>query len=180
MKSLARLALFAGIALMVCAAARAQEKQAPAPAERTPLKITLVLHEYNGKQEIASLPYELSVSALEGKDTKASGRIGTRIPIQTEKDKYTYFDLGTSYDCFVSATSEGRFRVESEIDRSSVAPTDAKSAVAGEEVANPRVASLRLSFDVILRDGETSEAATATDPLTGNVWRVEVRLKVLK
>ena len=29
-------------------------------------------------------------------------------------------------------------------------------------------------------DGESQEASTATDPLTGHIWKVEIRLKVEK
>jgi len=182
MKLLARLALVAGSALIISAVVRAQENPAPAAIQRTPLKITLILHEYNGKEEIATLPYELAVSAEARIETNSSGRVGFRIPIQTEKEKYTYLDIGMSYDCLVTAMPDGRFRIESKIDRSSIVPSDANGPAAREqsETLGPRISRLSLSFDVILRDGETSDAATATDPLTGHVWKVEVRLKVLK
>jgi len=182
MKLLARLALFAGIALIISAAARGQDNPAPASPQRTQLKITLVLHEYNGKEEIATLPYELAVSAQPIMNTSCGIRIGNRIPIQTEKDKYTYLDIGTNYDCFVTAMPDGRFRIESKIDRTTIMPSDAKGPAAREQSDSlgPRIAGLRLSFDVVLRDAETSDAAMATDPLTGHVWKAEIRLKVLK
>jgi hypothetical protein len=34
--------------------------------------------------------------------------------------------------------------------------------------------------DLLLRDGETVQAATATDPVSGHVWKIDVSLKVGK
>lgn len=185
MKSRKKLAALAGALLVLAVSVYGQENAKPTADQRTPLKITIILHEFNDKQEIATLPYELSVSAFAGPEkTRGSGRVGTRIPVVTEKGSFTYIDIGTSYDCVVSALGDGRFRVETTIDRSSVAGPDGKDsrakAIPAESSENPRINSLRLAFDVMLRDGESQEASTATDPLTGHVWKVEVRLKVLK
>jgi hypothetical protein len=34
--------------------------------------------------------------------------------------------------------------------------------------------------DLLIRDGQTVEAMTATDPVSGHVWKVEVTLNVVK
>jgi hypothetical protein len=102
----------------------------------------------------------------------------------TQKEQFTYLDIGNNYNCTVSAVGDGRFRIETTLDRSSVLVTDVKEikarSIPAESPENPRINSLRLSFDVLLRDGETQEASAATDPLTGHIWRVEIRLNVLK
>jgi hypothetical protein len=184
MKSWKKIAALAGAVLFLAVSVYGQENSKPTPDQRTPLKITIVLHEFNDKQEIASLPYEVSVSAKSNENTRGSGRVGTRVPVMTEKSQFTYVDIGTNYDCLVAAIGEGRFRVETTLDRSSVSVTDAKDikakSIPAESPENPRINSLRQTFDVILRDGESQEASTATDPLTGHVWKVEIRLKVLK
>ena len=184
MKPWGKFAAVVGILLVLAVSVFGQDSSKPTPEQRTPLKITIILHEFNDKQEIASLPYELSVSAKPNGDTRGSGRVGTRIPVMTQKEQFTYIDIGTNYDCTVSAVGDGRFRIETTLDRSSVSVTDVKEikarSIPAESPENPRINSLRQSFDVILRDGESQEASTATDPLTGHVWKVEVRLKVLK
>jgi len=184
MKSWKKIAALAGALLFVAVSVYGQDNSKPTPEQRTPLKITIILHEFNDKQEIASLPYELSVSAKSGENTRGSGRVGTRLPVMTQKEQFTYIDIGTNYDCVVTAVGDGRFRIETTLDRSSVSATDVKKikarSIPAESPENPRINSLRQSFDVILRDGESQEASTATDPLTGHVWKVEIRLKVLK
>jgi len=184
MKPWGKFAAVVGILLVLAVSVFGQDSSKPTPEQRTPLKITIVLHEFNDKQEIASLPYELAVTARGNESTRGSGRVGTRIPVMTEKGSFTYVDIGTSYDCTVASAGDGRFRVETTLDRSSVSVTDAKDikakGIPAENPENPRINSLRQSFDVLLRDGESQEASTATDPLTGHVWKVEVRLKVLK
>jgi hypothetical protein len=186
MKSRHKFGMVAGAMLLLAVCVHSQENPKPTADQRTPLKVAIVLHEFNDKQEIATLPYELSVSARDNSSEKSrgSGRVGTRIPVMTEKGSFTYVDIGTSYDCAVTPAADGRYRVETTIDRSSVSVADAKDirarGIPSENTENPRINSLRLAFDVILRDGESQEASTATDPLTGHVWKVEVRLKVLK
>jgi len=187
MKSLKKIAAVAGALLLLSTAVRSQDSPKPQPEELTALKITLILHEFGGNQEVARLPYEVAVAAMMGAGhhtSRGSARVGTRIPVLTEKGSFTYVDIGTSYDCQVSAWSEGRFRIETNLDRSSVSTTNAENikakGIPAESPENPRINSLRLSFDVLLRDGETQEASAATDPLTGHIWKVEIRLKVLK
>ncbi len=181
MKLWQKLAGLAGAALILAISVYAQESSNPTADQRTPLKITIILHEFNDKQEIATLPYDVVVTAKGNEKSKGSGRVGTRVPIMTEKGSYTYLDIGTSYDCFVSAAGDGRFRVETTLDRSSVSDAkDIRAKGTSGETTGPTINSLRLAFDVILRDGESQEASMATDPLTGHVWKVEIRLKVLK
>jgi hypothetical protein len=187
MKLWNKIVVMAGALLLLSAAVRSQESPKPETEELTSLKITLILHEFDGNHEVASLPYEVSVATMIGTGhhtSRGSARVGTRIPVLTEKGSFTYVDIGTSYDCQVSAWSGGRFRIETSLDRSSVSTTDAENikakGIPAESPENPRINSLRLSFDVLLRDGETQEASTATDPLTGHIWKVEIRLKVLK
>jgi hypothetical protein len=175
-----------GTAMLLAAAVFGQETAKPSPQQFNPLKITIVVHEFKGKQELARLPYELAIAAV-GTDqrAKSTGRIGTRVPIETEKGQYTYLDIGTNYDCFVRAQGDGRYHVEVTLERSSVIAPEVsernRQAAAGEHhTINPPIQTLRLSFDLVLGDGDTAEGSMSTDPLTGHVWRVDVGLKVLK
>jgi hypothetical protein len=188
MKLWKKIATVAGTFLLLSAAVRSQDSTAPKVDEFAALKITLILHEFDGKQEIATLPYELAVSAHLGVErnqkSRGSGRVGTRIPMLSEKGTISYADVGTSYDYWVSATGDGRFRIEATLDRSSVSTANVENikakSVPAESPENPRLNSLRLTLEVLLRDGESEEASVATDPLTGHIWKVEIRLKVLK
>jgi len=174
-----------GTATLLAAAVFGQETAKPAPQQFNPLKITIVVHEFNGKQELARLPYELAITAVGTERAKSTGRMGTRIPIETEKGQYTYVDIGTNYDCFVRAQGDGRYHVEVTLERSSVIAPEVnernRQAASGEhQTINPPIRTLRLSFDLVLGDGDTAEGSMSTDPLTGHVWTVDVGLKVLK
>ena len=51
------------------------------------------------------------------------------------------------------------------------------AAVAGDI---PSFRSFRTSFSVMLRDGQTTQHTSATDPVTGEVIRIDVTLNVMK
>ena len=77
----------------------------------TPLRVQVVFTEFDGEKKVSSLPYTLSVNADERRANPTSQiRNGARIPIQTDKDKFTYLDIGTNIDCSAVQQDDGRFK----------------------------------------------------------------------
>jgi hypothetical protein len=175
-----------------CAQEKAQEK----PQEKTkseerakpgiPIKVQIVLSEYDGDKKISSTPYSF-VSLADDKfwaTYNTSLRTGVRIPVEIEgKDqKNTYLDVGMNIDCGIRAEDDGRYFVRLSLERSSLYPN--KSADGERLVANPSsqplIRQFRTTDYLILKDGQTSENLLSTDPLSGHTLRVSVTLDVQK
>ena len=181
------IAVAAVLIVALAAPGRAQEQNPPAPAPTT-VKIQLVLSRYQGEKKISSLPYTLSVTTDPVRNSgRANLRLGTQVPITTmtrqgadEKaplvPSVQYRAVGTSIDCTLAVVEEGRFKLELSVEDSSVdtGPTG------GSNPAHPTFRSFRTSETVLLRDGQSTQYSTATDKVSGDVWKVDVTLNVVK
>jgi len=158
----------------------------------TALQVMIVFNEYDGSKRVSSLPYQMACNATPHSDT-SSLRLGLRVPIASGysgDDKahvqWQYQDVGTDIDCRAAAAPEGGFLIGLGLKRNIVytpnqspkpaewqpgAPLSDRPILGGFE-ANVR--------NLLLRDGETVQAATATDPVSGHVWKIEVSLKAGK
>jgi hypothetical protein len=178
---------------------RAQEKPAAeAPANRTsgsviPLKLQVLLTEYDGMKKIASLPYTLSLTATS--ESRPTGgltqlRAGVRVPVltgsKTGENSMQYIDVGTNIDVRAAHTEGELYSVEFRIERSSlVVRTDnsqAKEWAPGDPSPSnqPLIRDFRNDFTTQLREGHGIEATVASDPMSGHVLKVEVSLTVVK
>lgn len=174
--------------LLVPMALRAQQQAAPPekPA-MTHLRVDLVLIEYSGEKKISSLPYTIYVGVGDHyHDTpRQSLRMGVRVPIATGQQgtQINYNSVGTDIDCLASAMSDGRYRLEVNINRSSIYSPDDGSG-GGEQIhvsgTQPILRSFDSGFDLGLHDGEVAEGISATDPFNGHVLKVSVTIHVVK
>jgi hypothetical protein len=157
----------------------AQETSKPKPdpltPSVTPLRVQVVLSEYDGEKKVSSLPYTFTVNADERRARPGSLiRNGVRVPVITAKDQYTYVDIGTNVDCSATLQEDGRYKLQMTLDRSSISPeTPAGSS-------NPVIRQFRVDLNPVLKDGQTVESVASTDPLTGHVYHVTVTLNALK
>jgi hypothetical protein len=182
------------VVLFIALAVQAQEKSGASEEAKRPtsLKVQVVLSEYDGAKKIASLPYVLPLApgplAPAGYIMNGSTRTGVRVPVSVEtKDaKYEYIGVGTDLDCNAQQLADGRYGLRVTLERSSVysqvGQNKAVEWAPGEERPSylPLVRSFRTQFELLLRDGQTVEGATATDPLTGHILKTEVSLNVVK
>jgi hypothetical protein len=157
----------------------------------TPLRVQVVLTEFDGEKKVKSMPYVSYLNAYEGgRGGFARIRIGTRVPVYSGKDSgMQYIDVGTNIDCRATNGDAGSFRLEMVVERSWVesevliAPTREsvadKSEPAGQ-FKEPIIRQFKMEMGVSLRDGQTSESTLATDPISGRVSKIEVSLSVLK
>lgn len=147
----------------------------PGPKAIAPLKVQLLLTKFDGEKKVVSLPYTLPCNA----DDRASQlRMGIEVPVMTAaKDgppAYQYKNVGTNIDCKASTLDDGRYRLEMGVEHSSVYSTP-------EDAARPPLfRTFRTSFVPVLRDGQTQQYTVATDPVSGEVVKVEVTLVALK
>ena len=161
----------------------AQEIAAGAPS--TPLRVQVTISRYEGDKKVASMPYSLLVNAGD-RDNRVALRIGVAVPIaNVGKDgpTVTVHDIGTNMDCSATPADSGRFRITLALNYSSVYESDQRHL----QATPPRpgdstqlVRSFNSSFSLLLRNGETGQSLAATDPVTGEVMKIDVSLTVLK
>ena len=172
------------------APALAQEKSQAKSEEKAkagiPVKVQIVLSEYDGDKKVASMPYSFIALADEkGGRYSTSLRTGVRIPIEIDgKDqKTTYVDVGTNIDCGVRPDEDGRFHLNMALERSALYPS---SPAAEEKLevtrpnGQPLVRQFKTSEELMVKEGQTTETMLSTDPLNGHVLRISVTVNAIK
>lgn len=173
----------AAVALMLLAGTVVGAQERPAPS--TPLKVQVVLSRFDGERKLASMPYTLIVNAGE-RDNRVTLRMGVSLPVtavSASGPTVTMRDIGTNMDCTAAPAEDGRFRVSLAVNHSSVYENDQKRLQA--TVPRPGdsaqvVRAFTSSFVVLLRDRESAQSIAATDPVTGEVMKIDVTLTVVK
>lgn len=184
---------------------RAQEKESPSAEVKklTPLKVTVVIVEMDGTKKISSLPYILYVNTDDaGGQPTSQVRFGVRVPVTASNSAngqgshVEYLDLNTNLDCRASTVGDGRIKLNLSMDRN-IAGTersvealgstsgDRKSTAATGDGANnsapsPIVQHFSSSYNLMIRDGQTIEATSVTDPFTGHTLLVSVTVNAVK
>ena len=183
--------LMACALLVSCPFGRAQDKPNPAsekPRPIIPVKLTLLLTESDGERKVASLPYSILVNSdPSGHPTYSSFmRVGVRVPVPSggKDGQSTFVDVGSNIDCGVQAEDDGRFTVRLSFERSSLyfqGRGEEKGTLKTAETGQPYIPTIRAqSLLVTVRDGQNLDVLTATDPLNGHVFRINLTLNVLK
>jgi hypothetical protein len=188
----ALVALFA-LALVSAPPSHAQEpSEKPAPPKKiTPLKVQVVISEFDGDKKIGSLPYIFYVNAdAPNGGQRTSVRLGLRVPIHTggesSNTQVVYQDVGTNLDCSARSVADGGFALDLSVERSSAYLTgDDKSheqQMSGMSVSStqPVIAQFRTNTYVIIKDGQTMQTNLAADPVDGHVLKVDVTVNVVK
>ena len=169
----------------------------PGPGRKwvpTPLKVTVVLSRYQGEKRVSSMPYVLGVAASgTAPGPKTTLRMGTDVPVvmtvfggdgkSTPQSSYTYRNVGTNIDCTAwgDETTAGLFHLSLTITDSSIGLDASKQPVAQGVVPDvPSFRNFNSSFTALLRDGQTTQYTSATDPVTGELMKIDVTLNVMK
>jgi hypothetical protein len=191
MKSAIRAAVLCWLA---CSSANLWAQEKPKTEEKavsrkdiTPIRVQVIVAEYDGEKKISSLPYTLLLNAESPRGGKASIRMGLRVPIvisgnETAK-QFQYQDLGTNLDGWAGKTDDGGFDLHLVVERSSAySSAGQKSAGAGgtELGAQPVIQQFKSEFDILMHDGQTLQSTLATDPVSGRVTKVEVTVNKVK
>ena len=157
---------------------------APSPA----VKLQVVVSRYQSDKKTTSLPYTLTATMDDRSHVgRANLRLGTQVPITTMSKQsgdpnaplvptVQYRDVGTNIDAIVTGGEEGKYKVDLTVEDSSIDGAPGSGPVA----ANPAFRSFRVSNSLMLRDGMTTQYTTATDKVSGDIWKVDVTLTVVK
>ena len=184
---------------LLCNAAPAFASEAPlftqaGAAAEVPLKIQVVLSRYSGEKKISSTPYTLAVVGMPpGKGESTKMRMGVDVPIPvtvvsqpkdgstaTPQVSYQYRSVGTSMDCKATIQDAGIFKLDLTVTDNAVMMPDAGQTAKGGVAAAPTIRTFTSSFSLLLKDGQTAQHTAATDPVSGEVLRVDVTLAILK
>jgi hypothetical protein len=178
--------------------AAAQDKPAAAPqpsasasTRPVPLKVQLTISRYMGEKKLSSIPYVLGVLS---NSQKTSIRMGIQVPVtQTvftksatgvdgPQSSYTYRDLGTNIDCQAQPAGDGFYSLTITTEDSSIHLDPSPDSVEAKSIRRdiPAFRSFRASFATILRDGQSMQYVSATDPLSGESMRIDVMLTLAK
>ncbi len=152
------------------------------------LKVQLVVSRYQGDKKTASLPYAFVVTA--GSD-RVRMRMGVSTPVPNFKNSvvdgktklvpagFDYRDIGTNFDCIARDLGDGRYELNLTVENSS-AMTAVDRPDDGGETGAPLFRRFETHVNPLLRDGQTIQTIASTDPVTGEVVKIDVTLNVLK
>ncbi|MGH9218003.1 MAG: hypothetical protein ACRD1W_01800 [Vicinamibacterales bacterium] len=169
----------------------AQEPARPASVAKptvTALMIDVTIARRLGDKVLSSTPYQLAVIP----DLRASLRIGGDVPVPTttitpgQNDtpaktmaSFSYRTIGTNIDVLAGAGADGQFRLTLTIEESSIyAPEQAPPSA--KVTGAPAFRSFKSNNNIALRDGQSLDYVMATDRISGEVYRVSVKLTVVK
>ena len=192
---------YAAVATVIAAAipAAAQQKSVTpvetaqrATGEQIPLRVQLVVSRYQGEKKISSIPYTLSVVAND--NDKTSMRMGIDVPVPNTvftkgaegsasipQASYNYRSVGTNIDCSARTIEGGWFKLDMAVSDTTVFVTEKAGTAAPTALQGvPSFRSFTSSFNLLLKDGQTAQHTAATDPVSGEVLRVDVTLNVLR
>lgn len=159
----------------------AQEQ--PAPSDSIPLRVQVVLSRFDGEKRLSSLPYTMWVNATRDRQNPISMRMGVQVPIPSAGEKgtsFTYRNVGTNIDCAAQIMVDGRFRLTFGIEQSSIFPDDPKKPLGPQLAGAIMLRSFTTNFVLALKDGQSAQNTTATDPVSGEVLKVDVTMNVIK
>lgn len=178
--------------LLMATAMALPQDQAKSSNEQTAshLRIDFLLTEYNGQQKVSSLPYTISMEAgAENRPGNSSIRMGVKVPVAeglaSGSSQFSYMNVGTDIDCRARSHGDGSYDLDLSINRSSVYAEAANATQAESQTlrtvgTQPVIQTFNTGFPLRMRDGETTEGTSATDPFNGHVLKVTVTLHVVK
>jgi hypothetical protein len=157
------------------------------------LQVQLVISRFQGERKVASLPYTLLVTTGGGRARMRMG-VDTPVPVTSTSDsgKQTtsiqYRNVGTNIDCAAWDKGEGRYQLSIGVENSSALALEKgpSSGNAGAPLAdgNPTGSPLFRRFDANLdpwfRDGQSLQTIASTDPVTGEVVKIDVTMNVVR
>ena len=187
------------LALAPTPAARVEQAPGTQPAAKplpVSLKLDVTLTRLQGDKKVSSMPFTLWMLATArmsacgwvwtspselARDERQRKRRGNRTTTVTSTTNRVEFrNVGTSIDCWVNPAPDGRFTVDLRIQDSSIFTSDADTRAPLKLVDPMAFRSFSFSNQLLMRDGQTAQWASAPDKFTGEVLRVDTMLTVLK
>ena len=180
----------------------AQETPKPDAAKKEPsvdrrsaqavnLRVQLVINRYQGDKKLASLPYTFVVTTSSSRASRMRMGVDTPVPVTSTPDgklamSIQYRTVGTNIDCLAIDRGDGRYQLTIGVENSSALPFEkgpSSGGVAPSVDANPTGSPLFRRFDTNLelwfRDGQSIQTIASTDPVTGEVVKIDVTVNVI-
>ncbi len=175
------------LALAMPYVAMGAEEKTDKPVKPTvPLQLQVVFVKYHGETKIGSFPYTMTLSSDDRVSRVKSGlQVPLMVAVKDAPATVMFKDVATSIVCAATGLEDGRFKLnltteQGWLDSASGEP-GAKKAV--NDTGGFEPPTLRTFFSetvLVLRDGQTAQFTSATDPVSGDVTKVEATLKVVK
>jgi len=149
------------------------------------LRVQVVISRHQGERKLASLPYSFSVT-VEGRPVRVRMGVETPVAVATSSDtgkastSFQYRNVGTNIDCNARDAGEGRYRLTLSVENSSVAGAGSGGLPEVTTTGAPLFRTFKTDLDPVLRDGQTVQTVASTDPVTGEVVKIDVTLNVVK
>lgn len=189
MKRMIGLMILSCLLLPVHSVSAGQDPEA-APATEVPLKLQIVVSRFQGEKKISATPYTLAVVSGPRSETTRL-RMGVDVPVpqtvigegNTAKASYNYRSVGTNIDCTARPVTGGVFRITLAVSDTSVfmpERTTDSSSPTSRVPGVPAFRSFSSNFNLLLKDGQVAQHTAATDPVSGEVIRIDVTLSVMK
>jgi len=185
----------------LAATGRTQETPKPEAVTSRPKKVPVMLRvqitiaRYQAERKLASVPYTLLLTTDE---RRVRLRMGVEVPIPVATfskpddpksspiTSFQYKNVGTNIDCWAEDRSgDGLFQVGLSVENSSVYSTPEARTTGGLNETGlapdrPMFRTFNVSLNPTLRDGQSIQAVASTDPVTGEVVKIDVALNVVK
>jgi hypothetical protein len=152
-------------------------------ANKPTLRIQLVISRFEGEKKVGSLPYTFVVAP--NMPNAMHIRFGVEAPVPSpnfvpdnagKPGVVEYRSLGTNIDCFnVRDLTGGRYQFDINLQNSAALPGEDAS-----KDSRPLFRRFDTSFTAVLRDGQSMQTIASTNPVTGEVIRIEVTLNVVR
>ena len=152
------------------------------PVPDVPIKVQILLTEFDGTKKVNSLPYTIyTLASHRQHEHNIRLRFGVKVPSGA-----SYSDVGTDIDCAAQQFGDGQYSLDCSVAHTSVSARgthgEESEWKSGAENSGQQaiLESFSDNFVLLMRDGRTMEGTSAVDPVTGHVLKVEVTLNVLK
>jgi len=163
-------------------AASASAGSAVADATKPMLRIQLVVSRFEDEKKRGSLPYTFVV--MPSMANTMHIRFGVEAPVPSpnfsgdpgKPGPVEYRNLGTNIDCYnVRDLSGGRYQFDVNVQNSAALPGEDPT-----KDSRPLFRRFETSFTAVLRDGQSMQTIASTNPVTGEVVKIDVTLNVLR
>jgi hypothetical protein len=182
-------------------AGAAPKAESPSGSKRgtppTLLRIEVVLSRYQGEKKVASAPYGF---LLTDDFDWVKVRMGVEVPVPVTTmapnattmpmmpmTSFQYRNVGTNIDCRArEGMGNGYFQLQLKVENSSVFTEGEGSGKASAESGGrlvrdaPLFRTFNISLNPVLRDGQSVQTVASTDPVTGEVVKIDLTLNVVK
>ncbi len=176
----------------------AEATRPPAPGESSSpkdfrvatatLRVQLVISRFQDDKKVASLPYSFLVGARTpgvGGVNRVRMRMGVDTPVTVSsaaadgnrKTETQYRNVGTNIDCWATDQGNGTYQLNLSVENSSaLTGAGSRDNLSGA----PLFRRFETFIDPVLRDGQTIQTVASTDPVTGEVVKIDVTVNVVK